>query len=88
MRRDGKAKIRPALEKLSQEYVRDLRFTIRYSHPSSILGVALHTIWIRRMLEFSLSTVDAMSFLDVVFMCKLRLALCCINNVNTLHTRL
>jgi hypothetical protein len=34
--KDGKAKIRPALEKLCQEYVRDLRlltFTILYSHP-------------------------------------------------------
>lgn len=37
--KDGKAKIRPALEKLCQEYVRDLRlftFAILYSHPGPL----------------------------------------------------
>jgi len=49
-----------------------------------ILGAALHTIWIPRMLEFLLSIVDAKSFLDVMLTCKLMLVLytaCC-----TLHT--
>jgi hypothetical protein len=85
--KDGKAKIRPALEKLCQEYVRDFTFTILYSHPWWIIGAALHTIRFPRMMEFLLSIVDAESFLNVMFACKLRLVLCCITMLaRTLHT--
>jgi hypothetical protein len=41
------------------------------------------------MLEFLLSIVDAKSFLDVMFTCKLRLVLYCLHNdVSALYTRL
>jgi hypothetical protein len=42
---------------------------------SILLGAALHTIWIPRMLEFLLSIVDTRSFLDVMLTCKPRLVL-------------
>jgi hypothetical protein len=83
---DGKAKIRPALEKLCQEYVRDsklLPFHRSVFSPWSILGAASLTIWIPRMLEFLLSSVDvdAKGFLYVMLTCKLRSVLYCITVV-------
>ncbi len=59
--KDGKAKIRPALEKLCQEYVGILDCHNPHSSPRSILGAALHTIWIPRMLESLLYIVEAKS---------------------------
>ena len=42
---------------------------------STLLGAALHAICIPRMMVFLLFIVDAKSFLDVTFTCKLRLVL-------------
>ena len=54
-----------------------IAYYVHYSvfSPWSVIGAALHTIRIPKMMEFLLSIVDAKSFLDVMFTCKLRLVL-------------